>query len=140
MLCEWIGLEMSVVRDPWEVLAEVYGVERGAESIGGVIADRIGVRGPANRLEVEHMVSTLVGNRIVQEDLLSGRDIEDDPIVQYLKEGHGRGVLLVPEEWLGPPEPRLDPGVLTDHVIHELRRAFAAAEENGDGDMAFPGP
>jgi len=54
------------------------------------------VRGPANRIEVEHMVSTLIGNRIVQEDALSGRDVENDPIVRFLKEGHGRGVLLVP--------------------------------------------
>ena len=131
-----------MVPDPWDVLAKVYGVERGAASIGAVIADRIGVRGPANRIEVEHMVSTLIGNRIVQEDALSGRDVENDPIVRFLKEGHGRGVLLVPEESLGPLEPRWDSGVLTDLVIEELARAFSASNENGvgDGGAKRPGP
>jgi hypothetical protein len=123
-----------VVGDPWDVLAKVYGVERGAGPTGAAIADRIGVRGPVNRIEVVHMVSTLVGNRHLLERMLSGRSVEDSAIVQWCKEGHGRGVLLVPEEWLGPSEPRWDSGVLTDLVIEELKRAFAAAEENGVGD------
>jgi hypothetical protein len=121
------------VGDPWDVLAKVYGVERGAPSIGGVVADRIGVRGLVNRTEVVNMVSTLVGDRVV-EDMLSGRSVEDCPIVEFLKEGHGRGVLLVPEELLGTPQPRWDPGVLTDLVIEELKRAFTAASENGVRD------
>src|SRR5271154_2352698 len=116
---------MAVTRDSWDVLAEVYGVERGAEPIGAVIADRIGARGPANRIEVVGMVSALVGNRIVQ----SGKSIKNDPIVRWCKEGHGLGVLLVPEEWLGTPEPRWDSAVLTDRVIEELKRAFSIAKE-----------
>ena len=111
--------------DPWDVLAEVYGVERGRGPVGAAVADRIGVRGVANRLEVETMVATLVGNRIVQENVLSGRSIEDRPIVQWMKEGHARGVLLVPEELLGTSEPRRDPAALTDLVIEELKRAFS---------------
>ncbi len=75
-----------------------------------------------NRREVVHIVSALVGNRIVQ----NGRSVKSDPIVHWAKEGHGRGVLLVPEEWLGPSEPRWDSGVLTDLVIEELKLAFAA--------------
>lgn len=80
------------------------------------------------------MVRTIIANRMILEDMLSGRSVEDDPIVQWLKEGHGRAVLLVPEEWLGPPGPRWDSGVLTDLVIEELKRAFTAADENGVGD------
>ena len=121
---------MSVDRDPWGVLAKFYGVERGAPSVGGAVADRIGVRGLMNRTEVVHMVSTLVGNGVVQ-DALSGRIIDDRPVVQFLKAGHGRGVMLVPEESLGTSEPRCDPEVVTDLVIEELKRALLAVEGNG---------
>jgi hypothetical protein len=118
------------VGDPWDVLAKIYGVERGAPSIGGIVADRIGVGGLANRLEVEIMVSALVGNRIVQDDVLSGRSVEDDPIVRWAKDGNARGVMLVPEEMLGPTERRWGSGTLTDLVIEELARAFTAAESD----------
>jgi len=114
--------------DPWAVLAEVYGVERGAPPVGAAVADRIGVRGLVNRTEVEHMVSALVGNGLV-EDALSARSIEDSPIVQWMKEGHARGVLPLPEELLGPSEPRRDPAALTDLVIEELKRAFSESND-----------
>jgi len=117
--------------DSWDVLAKVYGVERGAPPVGAAVADRIGVRGLVNRTEVEHMVSALVGNRLV-EDVLSGRSIEDSPIIQWMKEGHARGVLLVPEDSLGPPEPRWDPGALTDLVIEELKRAFSESSSRAE--------
>jgi hypothetical protein len=91
----------------------------------------IGVRGPVNRLEVVSIVSTLVGNRHLRDCILSGRKVEGSAIVQSLKEGHWRGVLLVPEESLGPLEPRQDSEVVMDLVIEELRRAFSVARENG---------
>lgn len=68
------------------------------------------------------MVSALVGNRLV-EDALSGRNIENDPIVQWMREGNARGVPLVPEELIGSSEPRRDPEALTDLVIEELKGA-----------------
>jgi len=121
---------MAVTRDSWDVLANVYGVERSAEAIGAVIADWIGVLGPANRIEVVGIVSALVANRVVQ----SGKSIKNDPIVRWCKEGRGLGVLLVPEERLGTTEPRWDSAFLTDRVIEELKRAFSAAKENRVGD------
>ena len=124
-----------MARDPWDVLAKVYGVERGSGPVGEAVADRIGVRGLANRIEVRNMVSTLVGNGVV-EDLLSGRDVEDRTTVRFLKKGHGRGVQLAPEELLGTPETRWDPEVLTDLVIEELARAFSAVDS--DVDSADP--
>jgi hypothetical protein len=117
--------------DPWDVLAKVYGVESGAPPVGAAVADRIGVQGVVNRTEVEHMVSALVGNRLV-EDALSGRNIAKDPIVQWMREGHARGVLLVPEESLGPSEPRRDPEALTDLVIEELKRAFTESSSRSE--------
>jgi hypothetical protein len=125
---------MSVLYDPWDVLAKVYGVERGAVPTGEAIADRIGVRGLVNRLEVVNMVSTLVGNRHLRVSIVSGRRVEGSRIVKSLKDGHGRGVLLVPEESLGPLAPRQDSGVVLDLVIKELARAFSAARENRVGD------
>jgi hypothetical protein len=52
-----------MTRDLWERLGRVYGVEPDEESVGAAVADRLGVEGVANRIEVVHMVSTIVGNR-----------------------------------------------------------------------------
>ena len=111
---------MAVTRDSWDVLAKVYGVESGAESIGAVIADRIGALGPANRIEVVGIVSALVGNRIVR----SGKSIKNDPIVQWCKEGHGLGVLLPLSARISAPS-----------LLHRFESSLVALE--GRIDMIF---